>query len=360
MMKIDSKTNPQKVTSLLLSLVFLSIFTAAPNASSAKDNIDKKAEIQKINTQNSDKMNSIAWYERFQIEFYGGFTTLNPSDLNLFVDYDNSIQEFHYDSLLDYLQSNGQIRSWNGVKEAERKKIKNALPLGGRLRYHVNNSLAISIGFRYFSREHESDFDFEYTRNEIEGEQYSESSTFFPYSLSVKAYVPHVGIHLMKKVKGALMLEGYFSGGPLFAECSYFSNWRYEWRIREANQSEYLVFQRAGTLEEKGTGTGIAIDLGGRIKYPLIKNLGIFLEAGYAYQVVKNVSGSGSELNGEFSETWDGRWAIKQEQIRTPWGELEAELPTNFWPDGSNEGKVRDFELNLSGFQLRLGLSFRF
>jgi hypothetical protein len=42
------------------------------------------------------------------------------------------------------------------------------------------------------------------------------------------------------------------------------------------------------------------------------------------------------------------------------WGEIDLELPTNYRPLNSDEGRARDFELDLSGFQLRLGLSLRF
>jgi hypothetical protein len=303
---------------------------------------------------------SKGWYERFRFEFYGGFTTLNPSDLNLFVDYDNRIQEFSYDSLLGYLKSSGQILSWNKVGEEDRRKIKQAFPLGGRLKYHLKDTLAVSIGLRYFSRTRESEFDFDYIRNEIEGDRYTEMLSYFPYSLSVKAYVPQIGIHMMKKIRGALVLEGYLAGGPLFVECRHLSNWSYEWHRREVSNFEYLVFQNAGTHDEKGTGTGIAVDLGGRLNYPLLKSMGIFLEAGYAYQVVRNVSGPGNELNGPASESWDGRWAIKQEQVNAPWGGFEAELPTGYWPYDSNAESARNFKLDLSGFQLRFGLSFQF
>ncbi|MDH5744883.1 MAG: hypothetical protein OEZ52_15170, partial [Candidatus Aminicenantes bacterium] len=116
----------------------------------------------------------------------------------------------------------------------------------------------------------------------------------------------------------------------------------------------------SGILEKKGSGTGIALDVGGRLAYPLFESLRIFLEGGYAYQVTKNISGDGREIKDDSSETWDGRWSIKREEIRTPWGELVLDIPTNYWPTNSDSEKLRDFELDLSGFQLRLGLSFRF
>lgn len=357
-MKSTLKTSCSRtLCGLVSALVFLLFLSSQPRVFLASETNQSPIG---PDTQKTNNANSTAWYERFQVEFYGGFTTLNPSDLNLFVDYDNQIQDFTYDSLLDYLRNSGQIVSWNKILEEDRRKIKNAFPFGGRLKYHIKDDLAVSIGFRYFSRTRESEFDIEYVRNEIDGSQYTESLSYFPYSLSFEARVPQVGIHLIKKIKGALLLEGFLAGGPMFVECSYFSNWSYEWQIKEANNFQYLVFQNSGALDERGTGTGIAVDLGGRMNYPLLKNTGIFLEAGYSYQVVKNISGPGNELNGPFSESWDGRWAIKQEQISAPWGELEAELPTGRWPDGSNEGRVRDFKLDLSGFQLRLGFSFHF
>lgn len=346
--------------SLLAVLLMLFLFAATSLDARTNDKNDVKIETQELGRQKPQKTDSIAWYKKFQIEYYGGFANLNPSDLNLFVDYDNRIQEFNYEFLLNYLQSSGQIRSWSKIQDEDRRKIKNAFPIGIRLKYHLKSSIAVSLGFRYFSRKRESDFYFQYRRNEIYGDQYTESMAYSPYSLSVEAYVPQVGIHLTKKIKGALILEGFLSGGPLFIECHYISDWNYEWKIRETDGFEYLVFRSAGALEEKGKGTGITLDLGGRINYLLLKNMGIFLEGGYAYQVVQNVSGSGSEVMEDFSETWNGRWGIKKEKVAAPWGELESEFPTNRWLNDSDEEKVRNFKLGLSGLQLRLGLSFRF
>ena len=182
----------------MLSMILLALFfiAANPAITRANDSDQNKDGAQELDTQKIYENNSKAWYQRFQIEFYGGFTTLNPSDLNLFVDYDNSLQEFNYDSLLNYLQSSGQILSWSKVRVEDRRKIKKAFPLGGRLKYHINDALAVSIGFRYLARTQESEFDFEYKRNEIEGDQYTESLTYFPYSISIKAYAPQVGLHL--------------------------------------------------------------------------------------------------------------------------------------------------------------------
>lgn len=308
----------------------------------------------------SSKSTSLAVsHKRLQVELYGGFAMLSPADLNLFVDYDDMIQGFMYDIYLDYLQINGQIRSWTKNQPDTRKKIKNSFPVGLRLKYHLNSMMAVSVGFKYISRQHESNLEFQYTRNELSDEQYIERTRLLPYSLSAEAYIPMVGIHVMKRINDSLMLEGYVFGGPMFAECRYLSEWYYEWSTQGPNY-HYVTFQNDGSLEEKGTGVGIALDLGARLNYPLVEGLGVFLEGGYAYQAVTNISGEGREVIGNSSETWDGRWKIEDEKITAPWGNLNLELPTNYSSDGSNQNKIRDFKLDLSGFQLRMGLFYRF
>jgi hypothetical protein len=145
----------------------------------------------------------------------------------------------------------------------------------------------------------------------------------------------------------------------MFAKCRYLSDWSYEW-VTEGPGYRYVTYSSTGVLQEEGSGTGIAIDLGGRLSYPIIRSFEVFLEAGYAYQVVKSISGSGREERDGRSLSWDGRWGIKSETVAAAWGGLETEFPTGYWPDNSEAERIKDFELDLSGFQLRLGLSFRF
>ena len=44
----------------------------------------------------------------------------------------------------------------------------------------------------------------------------------------------------------------------------------------------------------------------------------------------------------------------------TQWGSRSLEYPTSFPGIGPDNGAVRGFDLDLSGFQLRLGMLFRF
>jgi len=330
-----------------------------PLTALAEDTDSKKNHNHKHHPQNIDEDTQTVEFKKFQVELYAGYTSLNPSDLNLFVDYENKIQEFSYDRYLNYLQTNRQIQSWTQNQDGERRKIKSAYPLGFRLKYFLTGTIAISLGFKYMSSKQESDLNFQYTRNELIDEQYIESLVYSPFSISAKAYMPLVGLHVVKRFRNALAIEGYITGGPMFVKCHYMSDWSYKWRIQGPDYG-YLVVNSIGRLEQNGSGTGIAFDFGGRLSYPVIKSMAIFLEGGYAYQVAKNLSGSGLETQGTSNVSWNGKWSIKQETMTTAWGEIDLELPTSYWPNNTEEGRVRDFELDLSGLQLRLGLSLRF
>jgi hypothetical protein len=312
--------------------------------------------INPLKSEDADATHSL---DRFQVEIYGGIIFLNPSDLNLFVSHDNMIQEFFYDSYLDYLVATDQIDSWTKNQGEERKESRRSYPIGGRLKYYLSETIALSLGFKYLSSTHTLDLDYQYFRNELSDERYNESIRNSPYSLSAKAYIPTLGFHILKKMKNSLVLEGFVYGGPLFANCRYLSDWSYEW-VTDGPDYRYITYSNTGILEEEGSGIGIAIDLGGRLSYPITRSFAIFLEASYAYQVVKSVSGSGREDRDGRNVSWDGRWGIKSETVEAAWGEFNTEFPTGYWPDNSETERIRDFELDLSGFQLKLGLSFRF
>lgn len=295
--------------------------------------------------------------KRFQVEFYGGYAASNPTDLNLIVDYDNSIQEFYYDSQFAYLQNTYQVSSWSSTSEGERRKLKHVLPLGLRLKYFLNRSWAVSLCIKRFSQEETHTPVFSYTQIRSYGEQYLEEIRYSPYSLSAEGFSPLVGLHLVKSLPGSFSLEGFISGGPLFAQCRYVSDWRYTWTIREANVT-HLANLQEGRLEQQGEGTGIALELGLRLNCRLNSWLGVFLSTGYSYQKVTGISGYGREEIDTNSQDWQGEWGMKQETVISPWGNLQLEFPTNYWPSG--DGGAGDFQLDLSGFQLRFGIFIRF
>jgi hypothetical protein len=293
---------------------------------------------------------------RFRIELFSGFALLNSSDLNLFVDCDNRVQEFNYDIYFNYLRDNSLIQSWSKDTEGERKKIKNALPFGIRVRYSILNFLAVSIGFEYFQRHHSNNLDFRYSRDELSDEYYRETLSFSPYELSVRAFQPSVGIHIFKRLNRFLTADGFVSGGPLFTKFNYESTWNYLWIIEGPGYS-WETYESNSLLGGDGTGTGISLEAGGRLSVPILRKLEVFLEGGYTYQVVKSLSGSGREVQAETTETWNGEWGVMTETLTAPWGTLNLRFPTNLQ---MHRAEMEDFSLDLSGFRIRIGLSFEF
>ena len=302
---------------------------------------------------------------RFQIELYGGASALNPADLNRFVDYDNRIQEFFYDSCLAFRAGSGDIRFWGVRREGERAKIQTGLPFGLRLRYRWNASLAASVGLKYISGRRSNDIRYDYSQTMTWGDVFTESGRFAPYTLSAAGWAPLAGLHFMHRLSSALSIEASLAGGPLFARCLYLSDWNYALTIAEyvnpaqGNGTPYEAFSRAGHLEEEGTGTGLALEAGLRLDWSWGDRWGIFAEAGYARQRAKRISGRGREVNGADSSSWEGAWAIQSEDIATYWGETRLEFPTNYWPQGSESRRSGDFSLDFSGVQVRVGILFR-
>jgi len=321
-------------------------------------------ENQEAASQEKNALSPV-WSSRFQIEIYGGAATLNPSDLNLFVDYDNHIQEFFFDSYLAYKTRSGALRSWDVRRDGERKKIKIGLPFGLRLKYRWNSSISVSLGFKYIFGRRSTDFQYDYIQTMTWGDKFTETENHNPYTLSAGGWAPLFGLHLSQGLSDNLSLEAFLAGGPIFARCRYASDWSYRLMIQEeVNPSQgtnapYLAFEREGHLEEEGTGTGLAVEAGLRLDWSFGRRWGVFAEAGYAYQRVKSLSGEGHEVNGVESSSWENSWSLRSEEISTYWGETRLEFPTNFRPQSGDDRRVRDFSLNLSGLQVRLGIVFR-
>lgn len=145
-------------------------------------------------------------------------------------------------------------------------------------------------------------------------------------------------------------------GGVLFAECDYTSSWDYTWFIQGQGYT-WLTYQSSGLLEYEGSGTGMSVEAGERISLPVFNKIGFFVEGGYAHQVVSSIAGSGREINGEYTEEWEGGWKIKTETLTSVWGTIDIKAPTTYQTSGDG---FEDFKLDLSGFRLRIGFSFVF
>jgi hypothetical protein len=296
---------------------------------------------------------------RFQVEFFGGFSTLNPEDLNLRAKREEQSDIFYEANYLNYLRHTGVISSYTKDNEGNFNLIKNAAPFGFRLKYFLNRSMAISLGFEYMSRNQPSNIKRRYTLALGDGGTYLSHWNLYPYNLSTKGYIPTLGIHLGKRISRSLGVEGFITAGPVFAQCGYlFENESLDMLDSGINgDNPELLLQN---LEENGKGTGFSLRGGARLNIDMGKNFGLFLEGEYAHQVVNKISGSGENIVDFVPETWDAEWGVKGEMVVREWGQIYYVWPSNYWLKGQNNLRIGDFKLDLSGFRMKIGIFYRF
>jgi len=297
---------------------------------------------------------------KWQVEVFGGLASLNPTDLNMRADYDEMSRMFYYDDYLQYQKSQGLITAYSKANEGGRAAfLRRSLPLGVRLRYRLAGWLDLSLGFTRFSGDRKSRFKNSYQVTGNDGLPSVYFEEFSNYALGSKGIIPSFGVHLGTPLARNLRLEGFLAGGPLFAECQYSFSYNSQWPLPDAGGNPESP--EDGILEERGTGTGISVELGARLGLRLKNRLGIFLEGGYAYQKVDSISGPGMRSIASHRDTWEGDWGIKQDVKVEPWGTARFLWPSNGWTIFRGSWwRLRDFELDLSGVQVRMGFYYRF
>jgi hypothetical protein len=292
---------------------------------------------------------------RFQVELYGGGSWLTPEDLNSRHEFYKQYEAFWNDNLYTFAVNNGYISSFNKIREGDFKNMTFALPLGFRLKYFLFESFALSLGFKYVSKNQESDVFYRYTLGLNNGAEIVDSIEYRPLTVSTGGYIPMIGVHVEKRITGSLGVEVYVTGGPLFATSKIGINYFFDETINgnTMEQTEYY-------LEQKGNGTGYVLDGGVRVNIKIKNNIGVFLEGGYALQVVNKLSGPGKLIQDGTTDKWEGDWGLKEYSYSRYWGTINTIFASNYWLEADQDRRVRGFKLDLSGYQVRFGIFYRF
>jgi hypothetical protein len=227
------------------------------------------------------------------------------------------------------------------------------------LKYFLNKSTAISLGLEYMSRDQTSNIKRQYILAISPGAAYSIHRDISPYSISTKGYIPTSGIHLGKRITRSLEIEGFISGGIIFAECGLL----WEYQGMEVLEVGIELDDPDFSLQDaqlNGKGTGFALKGGARINIDMGKNVGLFLEGEYAHQEINNLSGPGSNTEDFVTETWNAEWGVKGNLVVTDWGTVYYVWPSNYWRREHKDYRIGDFKLDLSGFRMKIGIFCRF
>jgi hypothetical protein len=296
----------------------------------------------------------------WRVEITGGLAAIDPADLNMRGTFDQMSDAYYENDYLSYLVSQGEIASFVKTNEGGGvRHLTRSVPFGVRLRYRLARWMDVSLGFTHFSNARSSTFTNSYEVTELDGLKKTYTDQFDDYTLAVKGYVPMAGLHVGGNLTPSLRLEACLTGGPIFAECRYSILYHTNWPDSDTGQFDATLDE--GLLEERGRGTGVAFQFGAKLDYLLTRRYGVFVEGGYAFQTVPHVSGPGVRSFTSTRDTWEGEWAMKQRVAIEPWGTGRFLWPSNGWElFGGDWWRARDFKLDLSGFQAKVGFFFRF
>lgn len=305
------------------------------------------------------------------LEFWGGLARLDPRDLNLRADFDRAYVEYFFRRKFDFLRA-WRSGSYAYVQTAASTigfpAITGATPVGFRVRLGLDRAWSLSLGLDFLSRTATTYYSAAYTITDLDPDNVEFNASqrqlvdFPQWKLAVRGWTPTAAVHARLRPGGRIRFEGYAGAGLLFARCA--STREYALKTVEPDG----FWELNDYLEEmQGSGTGVNLEVGVRTVLPLSARIGAFVEGGYAYRIVPKVSGSYSYLrhhedsNAAPFETRsaveDGIWRVQTGTYNNYWGQWNTSWPTIRPPDQT--AGTDPFRLDLSGFQVRLGLSFR-
>jgi hypothetical protein len=286
--------------------------------------------------------------DRFQFELYGGISFVNPKDLNLF-----SSAEQQYNDLY-FIE---RLRSYDGYFVNDFPEIREAIPAGIRLRYHVSEKLAFSLAAEGFFQKKSKTFEGSFYYSSIASENHTKK--YDPYELGLSGYAVLGGVHYRMPVGSKTDIEVAATAGWAKADFDFSSHWSYTASYQEPSISYSSV--DAGILEGDGSGNGFMAQAMLRMNRMLGRRFGFFVETAYTHCRMTSIDGNGREIRTSIpgEKTWEGTWGIKREEIRLRWANADVSVPTNYWGGWTASQRERDFVLDLSGFRLILGVVFR-
>jgi Caspase domain len=328
----------------------------------ASEEVGRKhfAQVDKIPTRSRGDRTYIPPFRprspsRWLATVFGGLTGTEPQDFNRRAEIDNNLIRLR-DQFYTYFRQTGAISFYQANLGDNLRPLRVSLPWGIQVRYALSESLSLSLGLTGLWGQAVSDSRSTFTITEADGRQYISDYRIKDFTLAVRGWSPGVGLHAGWNLSRALRVEARVGGGPLFATCRYFVD------VFEAPFSDLgftLEEPNSGQLEERGNGVGWAADSGLAALWTLGRNWGIQLEAGYAFRRVDHLSGSGRNVSNTESMIWEGDWGMKTWIKDKPWTHIESEYPSNYWQDDQLLKRARDFRLDLSGFQLTVGVFIR-
>jgi hypothetical protein len=292
---------------------------------------------------------------RWLLAVFGGLTGTDPRDFNRRAETDQRRVILH-DEFYRYLRQTGAISFYQADLGDSLRPLRVSLPWGIQVRHALSDGLSLSVGLTGLWGAAVTESQNSFTVVEASGRQYIYNYRIKDFTLAVAGWSPAVGLQAGWNLNRVLRVEARVGGGPLFASCRYYLD------VTEAPFSDtgsVLEEPFIGQLEEKGTGVGWVAEAGLSALWTLGRNWGLQFDAGYSFRRVDRLAGPGLYEWGAESKTWDGDWGLKTWTKDAPWSHFEYVYPSNHWEGEDLLKRAGDFRLDLSGFQLTVGIFIR-
>ena len=306
----------------------------------------------------------------FFIEASAAFALLNPRDLNAAAAAQQNLTAFNYSENFEWAQRNAGGNFSYTLQEpkgSRLQQIRNGLPIDLRLGYAIHSRIAVFLGLQYLERRRSSSLQQTYRVNDLRPDQvtpgnYVTEIVYPDFFLAARAWIPQLGLKFDIFQKRSWTCGIRLAAGPMFAQLRTIEERRY----KKTDADGYWT-ERRYMIDMKGQGTGFAWEAVVRMARPVSSRLNLIMEGGYARRVGSGFSGPGSYESQEsdanaardlIRDQWEkGEWRTRREEIHQLWGDLEYTLSGNYFNSSANVG---EFRLDLSGWQLAIGLTLAF
>jgi hypothetical protein len=314
--------------------------------------------------------------DNWQIDVYGGWTSVDPRCLNMFPQYyEKTIPAFNLDPRQYDKQVFGANYAYSVALDANNafREIRQTYPLGLAVRYHLGSRLDLSLGLGYMSRKAESFYQATIATDAVPPNGYGTwgaddidvlDLTYDDIGVSVRCWLPTLGAHYLVFSRGRLDAELSATAGPVFAS---FKRTFHEFQKYSFPNGTWNGFEYQG--RDEGKGLGISLSGGARLGLMLLSRVEVFADAGYQLVSVPTLTGTRQwnqrYLDSEsspprFTTTeWTGTWRYQAVTYSRSWGTLVVDS-TVLTPLTANALQyTKPFDISLSGVRLLVGLSFR-
>ncbi len=294
----------------------------------------------------------------FKLDLYGGYARVAPSDFNSIADYEESYLQFYYVQRYSSLGPDFKVTAQR-TGDDQFRHMTYITPWGGRIHYQLSPTLSISLGAQYLKGRQDSNVGMDISVTGGSGaltDQYEN----LEFGLSLSAWLPQLGAHFGWDLGPVFRPEIFILFGPMIVECRSFNT-------RQTARTDWDGYrlELSETVEMKGRKTTLSGELGGALRLHIAKFLDLFTEGSYIFRVADELKGPGwsqtvrkdSNLGeSSFSSNWEGTWRLASYNTVTSWGQFRGSMPNNAYDWGPS---YKRFSLDLSGIQLKAGLSIR-